>query len=491
MKKLACLMLVVLVTLCCAVLAGCAEGKMDAAIKNGDNYTIAAAYDDETHILSAVQTVELTNRSENSFDAIKFHIYANQYRQDAAHPVVPNVYRTRAYPNGESYGDIAFDSVLVAGKPVAFTVEGEDCDILSVPTAGLEPNKSVEVELTYQVQLANVHHRLGYNDNTVNLGNWYPVLCHIDNGSYTASPYYNIGDPFVSEVANYKVSLTLPEKYVVASTGELTDALSSGGNVTYTYAANAVRDFAMVLSDKFTKISRTVGDTQVNYFYYADADAETSLQTACGMVEMLNEKVGRYPYAQYSVAETEFCYGGMEYPNLALVTSRSESYQDAVAHETAHQWFYGLVGNDQIAAAWQDEGLSEFVTYLYLDKVGTVPLATNILQNIRTYTTYVDVLDKYYSQVDCSLRPIYGYKNDGEYVVFTYVKGSLLFSTLYETVGAAKFWKALSCYFDEAIFTVAPYSQLENCFAKVCGDEAANIFEQFVEGNEIIGKVTD
>ena len=491
MKKTLCTLLALLLIACvaCVTLAACSKSTMKQAIKNGDNYTIVAAYDEQSHVLSATQTVEMTNRSENSFEKVLFHVFANQYREDAANSVVPNVYRAEAYPNGNSYGDITFDSVKVNGTPVAYTIEGEDMDVLAVPVNELFPDQKVAVEMTYEVQLANVAHRLGYTEQSVNLGNFYPILCHVDNGSYTASPYYNVGDPFVSEVANYDVSLTLPEAYVVASSGELTEATSQNGMATYVYKAQAVRDFAMVLSKQFKKLTRTVGDTQVNYYYYNDADAETSLGTACGMMEYLNEHVGTYPYAQYSVAETEFCYGGMEYPCLAMITSGSNSYQEAVAHETAHQWFYGLVGNDQIANAWMDEGLSEFLTYLYMDATGVTPLVRNMMASTRTYTTYVDVLNHYYTDVDTSLRPVYEYKNDSEYVIFTYVKGSLLFNTMYETLGAAKFWRALSSYFDEAQFTIAQPSQLSACFASAGGQELATIFNAFIEGKELIGQV--
>lgn len=494
MKKILCTLLItaLLVGIACLTLAACSTDKMKQAIKAGDSYTIVASYDDQTQILSATQTVEMTNRSENSFSAIKFHVYANQYREDAANSVVPNVYRVEAYPNGEDYGDITFDSVKVNGSAVAYAIEGQDMDILSVPVEGeLFPDQKVTIEMTYQVQLANIHHRLGYNDNTVNLGNFYPILCHVDNGNYTASPYYNVGDPFVSEVANYNVSLTLPENYIVASTGNLEEATTSGGFATYRYTAEAVRDFAMVLSTHFTKLTRNVGDTQVNYYYYNDTDAEASLATACGMLEYLNDNVGAYPYAQYSVVETEFCYGGMEYPSLAMITSGSSSYQEAIAHETAHQWFYGVIGNDQIANAWMDEGLSEYLTYLYMDKTGATPLSRSILGSTQTYITYVDVLNRYYSNVDRSMRALDGYRNDSEYVIFTYVKGSLLFNTIYETVGATKFWRSLSRYYDEGQYTVAPSSLMIECFSETCGAEVASIFNAFIDGTEIIGKVTD
>lgn len=491
MKKILCFVLAALLCACTVCFVACKGDKMSDAKSNGDNYTIVCAYDSDAHALSATQTVQATNRSNNSFTSVKFHIYPNQYREDANCGVVPNSYNLIAYPNGASYGDISIDSVKVDGKAVAFTVEGEDMDILSVPTQEWFPNQKLTVEITYTVQLANIKHRLGYTENTVNLGNFFPVLCHIDNDNYSCTPYYNIGDPFVSDCANFDVTLKINEKFLVASSGNLTEANAENGTVTYKYTAEAVRDFAIVASDKFTKISQTVGDTTINYFYYNDADAEKSLQTAVGSYEYYSKNVGKFPYKQISVCETDFCYGGMEYPSLVMITSGSQAYQEAIAHEMAHQWFYGVVGNDQIANAWMDEGLAEYLTYLYMDSCGTTKLSRYILQNLQTYTTYVDVLNNYYKNADTTFRSLAEYKNDNEYVVMTYLKGSLLFNTVHETIGETKFFKALSSYYDEAMFTVASPDQLIDSFKKVGGVEIGTIFEKFAAGKEILGKVTD
>lgn len=490
MKKVLCIVAALCILAATLVLCACGPNKLKEAAKNGNHYEIVAAYDPETHILSATQTVTMTNRADNCFTAVKFHIYANQYRENATNPVVPAVYRSKAYPNGNSYGEITFDSVKADGNAVAYTIEGADMDILSVPMAKeLYPDDKTTIELTYQIQLANILHRLGYNDYTVNLGNFYPVLCYVENDNYVCSPYYNVGDPFVTDVANYNVSITLPENFVVASTGELREATTDNGNVTYSYEAQAVRDFAMVLSDKYQKISTAVNNTQINYYYYNDQNSEESLAYAAGAFEFLNKNAGEYPYAQYSVCETGFCYGGMEYPNLVMITSGSAAYNEAIVHETAHQWFYGIVGNDQINNAWQDEGLAEFMTYMYLDEAGILPLTTSMKAATKNYVGYVDVLNHYYDHVDASFRAVDKYKNDNEYVIFTYVKGSILFNTLYETMGKARFIKALGNYCNAAAFTVAPANTLIDCFTNVGGTEIGTIFNNFIEGKEIIGKI--
>lgn len=490
-KKVLCFACLLCLVVGLFTLGGCNPSKMQQAVDNGNTYTIVASYDNEHHIVSATQTVTFTNRSENAFECVKFHIYANGYREDAVNCIVPAKYRAIAYPNGESYGQIDFDSVKVDGVPVAYVIEGQDMDILSVPTKEIFPDESVCIEMTYQIQLANIHHRLGYTANAVHLGNWFPILCRVKDNCFDCTPYYNVGDPFVSDVANFDVTITLPSDFVVASTGNMTEASNTEAGITYRYQAQAVRDFALMMSPHYQKLSQVVGDTTINYYYFADANPKESLATAVGSFEYFCKNIGAYPYDNYSVCETDFCYGGMEYPNLAMVASKSQSYQQAIVHETAHQWFYGVVGNDQIANAWMDEGLAEFLTYLYLDDSGTMPLEENILANTKTYTTYVDVLNHFYTDVERNFRPIYNYKSDGEYVIMTYVKGSLLFNTLHESLGAQKFWKCVANYYKTAQFQIAEPSTMSSCFANVGGKQVENIFVTFAEGKEIIGEMKD
>lgn len=490
MKKIVCVALATCLLLLATLVVACnGTGNL---VKDVDDYVIVASYDEQTHQLSATQVVTITNRTDNVFASVKFHVYANCYREECSRGIVPNTYRQKAYPNGESWGEIAFDSVKVNDVAVAYTLEGDDMDVLNVPIEQtFKPNDVVTVETTYTVTLANVFHRLGYTDNAVNLANFYPVLCNVTNGNYDCSPYYNVGDPFVSQVRNYDVTLTLPKDYVVASSGNLISASPSDDCVTYNYQAQLVRDFAMVASKQYKALTSCQNGVNVNYYYFDDANAEQSLATAVGAFQFLSKNVGAYPYKQYSVCQTDFCYGGMEYPCLAFVARGSKSYDEAIAHETAHQWFYGVVGNDQIANAWQDEGLAEFLTALYLDKTGARKLSAKISENVKAYTTYVDVLNRYYDVVDTSLRSIDKYASDSEYVLFTYVKGCLLFNTLYETMGESKFFRALAHYYDQAKYQIATPSQLCQCFAKVGTDAVANLITSFVEGKEIIGKVTD
>jgi aminopeptidase N len=69
-------------------------------------------------------------------------------------------------------------------------------------------------------------------------------------------------------------------------------------------------------------------------------------------------RFGAYPYRRFSIVFDDFgtSFDGMEYPNYVL----SSPYEGAVLHEVAHQWWFGLVGDDQYRHPWLDEAFAEY-----------------------------------------------------------------------------------------------------------------------------------
>ena len=489
-RKLTCVLLaVVLLGACLAGLAACNADKMKQAVKNGDNYTIVATYHPDDHTLSATQITEYTNRSDNTFVDIKLHIYANAYREGAT-PIVPNTYMSAAYPNGICYGDISFDSVKADGTACAYKIEGDNADILSVPLGKeLFPNEKVTLEMTYKVTLPNIKHRLGYTDNAVTLGNFFPIVCRVENDNFATTSYCAVGDPFVSDVANFDVTLCAPSSCIVGASGELTSVTSKDGYDTWHYVGEARRDFALVLSDKYKKLSQNVGKTQVNYLYYADEDPQTSLATAVGMLEYMNKNVGEYPYSTYTVCETDFCYGGMEYPCLVMITSGMEkrSYETAIIHEIAHQWWYGLVGNDQVREAYLDEGLAEYSTLMFYRAHPDyqVDAAQMLADTTKQFNTFIKIVGNYNNDTDTSMnRALNEFESQQQYTYMTYLKGMIMFGQVNEVMGDKKFEAALRKYFDTCKLKLATKDDMLACFEKSYGANISNLFNTFINGED-------
>ena len=215
---------------------------------------------------------------------------------------------------------------------------------------------------------------LGYSQSSISLGNWYPVMAPYreDKGWYNQA-YFEIGDPYVTEVADYSVSITTTQGVVIAATGQQT----RDGN-RWHFEAEKARSFAMAASDRYQVATAQVGDVAVHsYFFPANQDAgEAALNTAAQALELFTELYGPYPYTDYRVAETEFA-GGMEFSGLTFLGSVFYNEYDGssrtpliplTAHEAAHQWFYGLVGNDQVTEPWLDEAPAEYSAFLYYER---------------------------------------------------------------------------------------------------------------------------
>ena len=381
--------------------------------------------------------------------------------------------------------------MTVNGKPSEHILGGVDMTLLKIKlSAPLYPNETVTIGFSYRITLANVWHRTGFGDNTVNLCNIIPLLCPIINGGFTEYPYFSYGDPFVSEIANFEVTLIAPSKYIVAATGKRTSREADGNKMVYTYSASKVRDFALVLSERFIIMSETVNGVEINYFYFKDVNPAKSLKCAVDAYKTFLELFGNYPYQTLNVVQADFCQGGMEYPQLVTLSGdlKPEDMPHVIAHEIAHQWWYGLVGNNQVEDAWLDEGLAEFSTMLFYKKNPSYGNYDELMSEAyAAYKLYVDVVRDYKKNVDTSMnRPLGGYTNSREYSHMCYLKGMLMFESLYKTMGEKRFLKGIKNYYDDNVYTLATPDDLFKAFSRAYGAPLDTWFLGWIEGKNVV-----
>lgn len=473
------------------LLCGCALNNIQGISRNLSAYTIDAEFDEQTKQLTARQNLIYINNEELPIDRLCFHIYPNAYRQDAKIKPIHNQHLTKAYPGGISYGGIEITKVKVGGKETSFAIEGEDCDILTVPLGEeLYPDEKITVDIEFTVKLANVLHRLGYGANTINFGNWYPILCVFEEGGYVTTPYYPNGDPFYSDLANYSVSVTVPQSYKGAFSGSVTTSVKNG-KVTYTAEAKAARDFAFVLSKDFKIISDKLNDIEILYYYYKDDEPEKSLQAAKESLQTFSQLFGDYKYKTMSVVQTGFLHGGMEYPTLIYISDnlQQESYIETIVHETAHQWWYAAVGSNQAAYPWLDEGLTEYSVVLFYENNPHYRKTRKALieQTLNSYKMFVDIFKQVTGEVDTRMnRAVNEYASEYEYVYMTYVKGELMFDAVRESVGYEKFIKGLKRYYKDNAFGHATPDTLIFALEKSSGTQLGGFINSWIEGKAVI-----
>lgn len=474
------------------LLFGCAsptEKEIKKASKNLSNYYMDIIYN-EDHTLDVMQNVKYRNSSDITMDKLYFHLYPKAFSTDAVNKPVSVSNMQKAYPSGTSYGDISITDLAVNGEEKTPLFDGEDSQILVVETGNLKPNDTMDISLNYEVVIPNCNHRFGYGENVINVGNFYPIVAVYD-GEWNLDPYNSNGDPFYSDMANYEVKITAPSKYVLANTGQVTKTQNGDNNVYY-ISAPAVRDFAFCLSDKFSVATEQYQNVEIKYYYYDDINFSQSLKTAVDSIKTFNSLFGTYPYSTFSVVKTNFIYGGMEYPNLVMISdecSTYKDYQNVIIHETAHQWWYGLVGNNEYDFGWLDEGLTDYSTALFYRENPDYGVDFNqlIKNTTNSYVTFVDVYTKVLGKVDTTMnRALNEFKTEPEYVYIAYVKGVLLFDSLRVNCGDEKFMKALKTYFSTYKYQNVAPEHLIGCFEKTMSCEMRGFFDSWIDGKVVI-----
>jgi hypothetical protein len=235
----------------------------------------------------------------------------------------------------------------------------------------------------------------------------------------TAFSRPNHGDPFVTPVSpSVRVRVTTDRPLVLATTGERTgsDGLSQ------TFEAQNVRDFTITAAPDFGVSSRDTGGVTIRAFVRPGGlNATAVLDEASHALSAMAARLGAYPYRSFTVAQSAGGYG-MESPGLIWIPGGASNLAYLVHHETAHQWFYGIVGSDQAREPFADEAPTDFV-------------ARHILGNRRASRCSTTALD----------RTIYAYSSACYYET-VYIQGGALLDDARRRMGDGAFWEALRAY---------------------------------------------
>lgn len=454
-----------------------------------NEYVIKVEFDSTEKLLVANQKITYTNLSESSFQALYFHLYPNTFKTEETLPFDAGEMRL-AYPKGFEPGYIQISSVESSGEALNYVILGVGETILKINlNQSLEPREKIELEITFTVKIPPASGRFGYGEKTINIANWYPIAAVHDHRGWNLEPYYAIGDPFYSDTANYRVYITMSPEYTLASTGNIIKGENIGRKVLWTVEAKNVRDFAMIAGEKYKVLEDEVDGIKIKSYFFEDIYGDLALQTAKDAVKIFNKSFGKYPYKQLSIAAADFFIGGMEYPNLVFIDQSlyQEEQQDileyVVAHEVAHQWWYGIVGNDQVNEPWLDEALTEYSTLLYYEKKYGDDVKENVYKNMvaRIYHAYHTPGTESKEKIHRSLKE---FKNPREYQALVYSKGAMFIGELRKELGDEVFFQIMKVYFDKYRFKHATTKDFIKLCQQVSDRELQAFFSKWLDYNQ-------
>jgi hypothetical protein len=288
----------------------------------------------------------------------------------------------------------------------------------------------------------------GYTPLQTNLVDWYPFIPPFVPGQgWLAHPAGYFGEHTAYASSDFEVNVRLlddRDDLVIAASAP--ERLDDGW---HRYRLDSARNFAFSVSDQYRVTTRTVGSvTVIGYaFPYHDQAGEMALQTTAQALELYSDLFGPYPHASLSVVEADFL-DGMEFDGLYFLSkgfynlypSQSLDYLITIAaHETAHQWWYGLVGNDQAMEPWLDEALCTYSERIFYENVDPAEL--------EHWWTYRINMNNPQGPIDRSIYDFGGYLQP--YLTYRdsiYLEGALFMEDLRKLVGEDAFFAFLRDY---------------------------------------------
>lgn len=390
--------------------------------------------------------------------------------QEMALVVEPNRYYSGFVLESLNVDEVAVENYSLIGNQLRFGLPD------SVRGSG-----NATIHLNYTIKLPEIPppsemfkpQPYGYTARQVNLVDWYPFVPPLDEQNdwvIHQTPYF--GESLVYPTANYEIKLS-----IVGNDVPLTVAASSPAERienTYSFSMLSARTFALSISSAYTVLEGDAGGLKIRAYAFPGYEAQNQvvLQNAIEAVNLYSELFGNLPHESVSIVQADFL-DGMEFDGLFFLSKGFYDLYDGTVkgylslitvHEMAHQWWFGVVGNDQAMEPWLDEGLATFAELQYIERY------------------YPDLVDWWWIYRVNIYEPqgwinlsIYDYPSYLAYRNAVYLRGAKYIYEFREQLGAAEFIKGMKRYFTENYRKIAAGEEFFGAFPTYSGDSFSRI----------------
>ena len=432
-------------------------------------YHIDFKISDDFLTLSGWEEVHYTNREEIPLNEVYFQLFPNA-----------------------AGGKTTIVSLAVDGHEIEPIYEFLDSALLVSLSTPLEPGASSDIRMVFEVDVAREmegnYGLFGYFDDVLVLDEFYPVIpVYDDEGWNVQAPPPN-ADTSYFDTSFYLVQVTAPADLIIAASGIEVENSKAGDSQVVVFAAGPVRDFYLAASEKFIITSQVVGETVVNNYVMKGQEkgAKLALQFTKNSLESFKKRFGAYPYTEFDVLGAPMQALGIEYPGIVGVVAAAYNQgevisglpfpamlESVIAHEVAHQWFYNIVGNDQIDEPWLDEAMAQYSTLLYyIDTYGK-----SGAQSFR------DSWDYRWERIERAEIPIglpaAAYKGP-EYSGIIYGRGPIFVEALASEMGKEAFAAFLKDYYETHKWNIATSDSFKETSESNCKCDLTPLFETWV-----------
>lgn len=408
----------------------------------------------------------------------------------------------------ERYGKI--DSLLftIDGKPVTVVTATESPDmIVLLPSQPIVPGQQVLIASPFRTKLPPIISRSGYDQHFIAATQWYPKPAVYDREGWHPMPYLEQGE-FYSEFGRFEVNLTLPHSWVLAATGHVIDTITPRDSLTATHTyrilQDNVHDFAWFASKGYFVQQDTIilpsGKVVTIQAMMKDNPklAEKAIDYTAHTIRFMSEYVGEYPYNVCTAVMGPAGMGsGMEYPTIFTVDDKQ--LLEVTVHEAVHNWWYGILANNERRYPWLDESITSYYEHRIVNSIQSSEKYRSELENIsemgigkafgfdrlpkrpleKNIVLYQQRINKHQAVNHSSevFTPL-------NYYAMIYVKGALAMDFLEAYLGKERFDEAMRAFYTRKSLQHISPEDLRFYFESVTGEDLGWFFEGVIGSNE-------
>lgn len=470
-------------------------------------YRMEVTMDVKTFQYLGKQVLEYTNNSNDTLRQVYYHLYYNAFQPGSEMDIRlqtikdPDRRMIRTFKQGTTEQKTSRIADLKSNEIGYLNIQNFKQDDITCPTKVTEtilevtlanpilPKQKAVFTLDFTGQVPNLIRRAGRNSEegvALSMAQWYPKICAFDFEGWHADPY--IGREFHGVWGDFDVKITIDKNYVVGGSGYLQNKNEIGHGyqdegvvvkhpkkqktLTWHFVAPKVHDFTWAADAEFAH-DKIIGENGVELHFLYKKNGPNVEQwkqlpdKTNQLLRFFNDKIGPYPYKQYSVIQGGD--GGMEYAMCTLITGNRSlpSLVGVTAHELAHSWFQHVLATNESKHEWMDEGFTSFISDMAMEEVMPNPNRKKESPFKSSYNNYFRMVATGREQPQTTHAD--RYDENLVYGISSYSKGTVFLSQLGYVIGWENMMKTLKRYYHDFQFTHPTPNDFKRTAERVSG----------------------
>jgi len=283
----------------------------------------------------------------------------------------------RLLMNSNSHSPMEIESAEISEGPVEYTVSDDKSTLIIYTKRKLIHGKNIDLKINYSIDFsvkpAYYYDFARIDERGFSIPHFFPVAARNTRGEWENDPIAIGGDLLSADSSWFLVEIITDAKLILVTSGKEISSEIQRDKQKKVYAAGPVRDFFICGDESFIPQVTLSGETDVISFSHNKRNSSSILAVQAGSsaLSLFSSIFGVYPYKELKITALPMSALGVEFSGIFAINEELFDnpegilFEPTVVHETAHQWFYSLMGNNQLREPWIDEGLSQYAVWLY------------------------------------------------------------------------------------------------------------------------------